>query len=147
MSSRVVLLRTRTRIQISQYLFYKPQKALLYFYTSQMLTPLLESGRIFGRREIKRNNENLQHVFNNSLMWTGMEPLPGDLDSVSARDNMFSILCGVVCRKVISHSSRWNSLIHWRHYDNRPFPICCRPHYESEAKCKAFQIKISVLCI
>ena len=26
---------------------------------------------------------------------------------------------------------------------NRPFPACCEPHFESEAKCKAFIIKIS----
>ena len=27
---------------------------------------------------------------------------------------------------------------------NRPFPSCFEPHYESEAKCKAFIMKISV---
>ena len=26
---------------------------------------------------------------------------------------------------------------------NRPFPSCCEPHYESEAKCKTFHKKIS----
>ena len=26
---------------------------------------------------------------------------------------------------------------------NRPFQSCCEPHYESEAKCKAFHMKIS----
>ena len=26
---------------------------------------------------------------------------------------------------------------------NRPFPSCCEPHYESEAKCKVFNMKIS----
>ena len=26
---------------------------------------------------------------------------------------------------------------------NRPFPSCCEPHYESEAKCKVFIMKIS----
>ena len=30
---------------------------------------------------------------------------------------------------------------------NRPFPSCCEPHYESEAKCKTFHMKISFLCI
>ena len=29
----------------------------------------------------------------------------------------------------------------------RPFPSCCEPHYESEAKCKAFHMKISFDCI
>ena len=28
---------------------------------------------------------------------------------------------------------------------NRPFSSCFEPHYESEAKCKAFQLKISFL--
>ena len=27
--------------------------------------------------------------------------------------------------------------------ENRPFPSCREPHYESEAKCKAFHMKIS----
>ena len=33
--------------------------------------------------------------------------------------------------------------------NNRPFPSCCEPHYESEAtcKCKAFHVKISFVCI
>ena len=31
--------------------------------------------------------------------------------------------------------------------ENRPFPSCCEPHYESEAKCKAFHVKISFVCI
>ena len=26
-------------------------------------------------------------------------------------------------------------------YINRPFPSCCEPHYESEAKCKAFPME------
>ena len=26
---------------------------------------------------------------------------------------------------------------------NRPFPSFCEPHYESEAKCKTFHMKIS----
>ena len=30
---------------------------------------------------------------------------------------------------------------------NRPFPSCCEPHYNSEAKCKAFHGKISFVCI
>ena len=30
---------------------------------------------------------------------------------------------------------------------NRPFPSCRKPHYESEAKCKAFLMKISFVCI
>ena len=30
---------------------------------------------------------------------------------------------------------------------NRPFPSCCKPHYESEAKCKIFHMKISFVCI
>ena len=31
---------------------------------------------------------------------------------------------------------------------NRPFPSCCEPHYESEAKCKAFQhMKINFACM
>ena len=30
---------------------------------------------------------------------------------------------------------------------NRPFPSCCKPQYESEAKCKAFHMKISFVCI
>ena len=30
---------------------------------------------------------------------------------------------------------------------NRPFPSCFEPHYESEAKCKAFHVKISFVCI
>ena len=30
---------------------------------------------------------------------------------------------------------------------NRPFPCCCEPHYESEAKRKAFHMKISFVCI
>ena len=30
---------------------------------------------------------------------------------------------------------------------NRPFPSCCEPHYKSEAKCKAFHVKISFVCI
>ena len=29
---------------------------------------------------------------------------------------------------------------------NRPFPNCCQPHYESEARCKAFHMKISFVC-
>ena len=27
---------------------------------------------------------------------------------------------------------------------NRPFPSCYQPHYENEAKCKAFHMKISL---
>ena len=27
--------------------------------------------------------------------------------------------------------------------NNRPFPNCCEPHYESDAKCKVFHMKIS----
>ena len=27
--------------------------------------------------------------------------------------------------------------------ENRPFPSCCEPHYESEAKCEVFVMKIS----
>ena len=27
--------------------------------------------------------------------------------------------------------------------NNRPFPSCCEPHFESEAKCKVFIMKIS----
>ena len=30
---------------------------------------------------------------------------------------------------------------------NRPFPSCCKPHYEGEAKCKTFHIKIRFVCI
>ena len=30
---------------------------------------------------------------------------------------------------------------------NRPFPSFCEPHYESEAKCKTFHMKISFVCI
>ena len=30
---------------------------------------------------------------------------------------------------------------------NRPFPSCCEPHYESEAKCKAFHTKVIFVCI
>ena len=30
---------------------------------------------------------------------------------------------------------------------NKPFPSCCEPHYESEAKCKAFNMKNSFVCI
>ena len=30
---------------------------------------------------------------------------------------------------------------------NRPFPSCCEPHYESEAKCKTFHMKINFVCI
>ena len=32
---------------------------------------------------------------------------------------------------------------------NRPFPTCCEPHYESEAKCKTIHTKISFvfLCV
>ena len=29
----------------------------------------------------------------------------------------------------------------------RPFPSCCEPHYDSEAKVKAFHMKISFVCI
>ena len=29
----------------------------------------------------------------------------------------------------------------------RPFPSCCEPHHESEAKCKTFHMKISFVCI
>ena len=28
---------------------------------------------------------------------------------------------------------------------NRPFPSCCGPYYESEAKCEAFHMKISLV--
>ena len=28
-------------------------------------------------------------------------------------------------------------------WNNRPFPSCCEPHNESEAKCKVFIMKIS----
>ena len=31
--------------------------------------------------------------------------------------------------------------------NNRPFPSCCEPHYESEAKFKTFHMKISFVCI
>ena len=34
-----------------------------------------------------------------------------------------------------------------RDYSNSPFPSCCEPHYESEAKCKTFHMKISFVCI
>ena len=30
---------------------------------------------------------------------------------------------------------------------NRPLPSCCKPHYENEAKCKTFYMKISFDCI
>ena len=30
---------------------------------------------------------------------------------------------------------------------NWPFPSCCEPHYESEAKYKSFHTKISFVCI
>ena len=30
---------------------------------------------------------------------------------------------------------------------NGPFLSCFEPHYESEAKCKAFHLKISFICI
>ena len=30
---------------------------------------------------------------------------------------------------------------------NRPFPSCCEPHFESEATCKTFHMKISFVCI
>ena len=30
---------------------------------------------------------------------------------------------------------------------NRPFSSCCEPHYESEAECKIFLMKISFVCI
>ena len=30
---------------------------------------------------------------------------------------------------------------------NGPFPSCCKPHYKSEAKYKAFHINISFVCI
>ena len=30
---------------------------------------------------------------------------------------------------------------------NRPFPSCCEPYYESEAKCKTIHMKISFVCI
>ena len=33
------------------------------------------------------------------------------------------------------------------YFDNRPFPSCCEPHYESEAKCKAFHMKNSFVYI
>lgn len=29
----------------------------------------------------------------------------------------------------------------------RPFPSCCEPHYGSEAKCKAYHMKISFVCV
>ena len=32
-------------------------------------------------------------------------------------------------------------------YCNMPFSSCCEPHYESEAKCKTFHMKISFVCI
>ena len=31
--------------------------------------------------------------------------------------------------------------------NNRPFPSCFEPHYESEAKCKVFHMKIGFVCI
>ena len=31
----------------------------------------------------------------------------------------------------------------WGMPANRPFPSCCEPHYESEAKCKTFHMKIN----
>ena len=31
-------------------------------------------------------------------------------------------------------------------FNNRPFPSCCEPHYESEARCKTFHTKISFVC-
>ena len=31
--------------------------------------------------------------------------------------------------------------------DNRPFPSCREPYYESEVKCKTFHMKISFVCI
>ena len=34
-----------------------------------------------------------------------------------------------------------------RAFPNRPFPSCCEPHFESEAKFKAFRMKISLHCI
>ena len=30
---------------------------------------------------------------------------------------------------------------------NRPFPSCCEPQYEGEAKCKTFHMKISFVYI
>ena len=36
-----------------------------------------------------------------------------------------------------------NYLIHSVDKTNRPLPICFEPHYESEAKCKVFVMKIS----
>ena len=39
------------------------------------------------------------------------------------------------------------TLVHTNGKRNRPFPGCCEPHYESEAKCKTFHMKISFVCI
>ena len=36
-----------------------------------------------------------------------------------------------------------NAVTHALDWNNRPFPSCFEPHYESEAKCKGFLMKIS----
>ena len=45
------------------------------------------------------------------------------------------------------NAKKKKKLIKERAAYNRPFPSWCEPHYESEAKCKTFQTKISFVYI
>ena len=42
---------------------------------------------------------------------------------------------------LLIRSERSTSCDVMRLCNNRPFPSCCEPHYESEAKCKSFSYK------
>ena len=66
---------------------------------------------------------------------------PTDLDA-SVRDWCYARK--KMCEQVTTKSwlnSNW--LKKEANANNRPFPSCCEPHYESEGKCKVFVMKIS----
>ena len=58
-------------------------------------------------------------------------------------------LQGVVLSRQIAHytPSMWNIQIVIHQCGNRPFPISKHSHFQNEAKCKTFVVKISFICV
>ena len=61
-------------------------------------------------------------------------------------------ICSSSCQS--SHTSNFKSILSFSSVRlaklfgcNRPFPSCCEPDYEGEAKCKALHMKIRFVCI
>ena len=63
------------------------------------------------------------------------------------REKFMSSTCGnsdVICKSSNFHQARREGVyLICNPPINSPFPSCCEPHYESEAKCKVFIMKMS----